>query len=242
VDGQPINAAELFGAGIDTRDAAWRVVRGLFEGFGGAVTDNDGYSVEEIAAAAVPIPPALADLYQLFGRRSELISNQDRLLGPHQISIDDGVAVIRHENQSVASWGIPVERLREDDPPVVFEHGDGWRPYFDRLSVAAVEFALTEAVLGGDLTDNACELTDDLIVHVRSRYTRVAFPEYVNWASDDASPICWFSAPGKLLRIDGPAPYPWLFVRGRTTAELVELCTDIPGDWAQSQGTAEDDI
>lgn len=96
---------------------------------------------------------------------------------------------------------------------------------------------LTETVLGGDLEDNACELTDDLIAHVRARYARVAFPDYVNWAADDASPIHWFSAPGKLLRIDGPGPFPWLFVRGRTLIELSELCADIRGDWAQDQGT-----
>ena len=65
---------------------------------------------------------------------------------------------------------------------------------------------------------------------MRTAYDRVPFPDHVNWASADAVPIHWYSAPGKLLRLDGGSE-PWLLVRGRTYAELTELCAEIPGEW-----------
>lgn len=112
-----MDVAELMGGGIETRDDAWTCIRGLLAGFGEPIREGDGYTDEEIAAADVVLPTALVEFYRLCGRRRELTGQQDRLLGPHQVGIDDGVLVIRVENQSVASWGIPVDRLGDEDPP-----------------------------------------------------------------------------------------------------------------------------
>ncbi|MFD8074513.1 hypothetical protein ACFV3E_17940 [Streptomyces sp. NPDC059718] len=66
------------------------------------------------------------------------------------LHVDDGfggVLVFRVENQDCASWGIPLDRVEQDDPPVVVESHEGWVPFLDRMSVAWVELVLSEGSL-----------------------------------------------------------------------------------------------
>jgi hypothetical protein len=170
----------------------------------------------------------------LFGRRLDLTHNQDRLLSPGQLRVDDSgeVLVFRMENQGLASWGVPLIELDVADPSVVVDAGDGWRPFMERLSLACVEMVLSEVTLGAHRRANACELPPDLLSKVTSEWARVAFPDYPNWASAEDSPIRWYAAPGQLLRIDGPGPWPWLFACGQTEVDLERICLALPAQWS----------
>ena len=54
-----------------------------------------------------------------------------------------------------------------------------------------------------------------LITRVESAYDQLAVPEYRSWG-DRGIVVCWFSAPGKLLRLDGRGPYCWLIAGCQT--------------------------
>jgi len=91
---------------------------------------------------------------------------------------------------------------------------------------------------GSGKLGNACPLPGELITVVESAYKQMALPEYPLWC-DRSIVVRWFSAPGKLLRMDGRGSYCWLFARGRTPADLGSICATIPGPWVSAQGTRE---
>jgi hypothetical protein len=229
--------------GVGDTVAAWTFVRRFARGWSKPLTDDDGASDAEVEAAqqslGLVLPAALQETYRLLGRRPDLTSNQDVLLAPGQCRWDEAgeVLVFRVENQACAHWGIRRSDLAAEDPPVVFEAGDGWQPFLPRTSLAAVEMVLTETVLGGDLLDNACELSSELLALVTGRYQRLHFPDYPMWADPTSSPIRWYAAPGQLLRVDGTTSGSWLLARGQTDDDLRAICRTIPGDWTQYQGT-----
>src|SRR5207248_9906346 len=86
----------------------------------------------------------------------------------------------------------------------------GWEPFLERVSVACVEMVLSEVLLGAGKLGNACPLPGELITVVESVYEQMALPGYRLWTGDGI-PVRWFSAPGRLLRMDGRGPYCWLF-------------------------------
>jgi hypothetical protein len=63
-----------------------------------------------------------------------------------------------------------------------------------------------------------------------SGYERLAVPEHPAWY-DPGMRIRWFSAPGKLLRVDGHAPRGTLMAAGQTPADLEDLRATLPGAW-----------
>ncbi|CAL9308726.1 hypothetical protein SUDANB148_04405 [Streptomyces sp. SudanB148_2056] len=116
----------------------------------------------------------------LLGLRSSLVANQDPLLPPAEIFVHDecgGVLVFRSENQGCAFWGVRLNDLDQDDPPVFVQARHGWVPFLDRVSLACVELVLNEALFGGGgRLYNACELPADLLEAVPERFQRVALP------------------------------------------------------------------
>jgi cell wall assembly regulator SMI1 len=98
-------------ASLDSRQGAWRFIRRYTESWLTPLTDDDGWTEADLEAAeqclGPRLPPAIREAYALFGRRQDLTSIQDRLLGPDQLEVDTTgkVLVYRVENQSVAVWG-----------------------------------------------------------------------------------------------------------------------------------------
>lgn len=225
-------------SGVGGRAEALRFIRAFAAEWTTPLRDGDGVDHEELhdaeQALGFELPAALREAYLLFGRRFDLTRNQDRLLPPRVLEIDESgeVLVFRHENQSVASWGIPLADIAELDPPVVMKHGEGWQPFLDRVSLACVEMVLTEVLFGSEYLENAAELPAELISALEANYQRVNFPEYPMWSAP-AESVRWFSAPGQLLRLDGAGESAWLFVRGRTADDLRRICRLIPGDWTR---------
>ena len=93
--------------------------------------------------------------------------------------------------------------------------------------------ALSEVLIGrlGRLSD-LCQLPADLSTRVESAYDQLAVPGYRSWY-DRSVTVRWFSAPGKLLRVDGRGPRCWLIAGGETRADLESIRAMIPGPWAR---------
>ncbi|GAA1956119.1 hypothetical protein GCM10009738_32570 [Kitasatospora viridis] len=182
-----------------------------------------------------PLPLALREGYRLLAGRPELTGHQDPLVPVAGLGEIDGYLVFRRENQDAAFWGIPFDRLDEDDPPVaVRSPQDGWLPFLPRMSQAWVELLLGETLFACGIEPeraDSCELPAELAPVLGQRYTRVDLPDLPHWVGPQDSPIRWYAAPGRLLRLDGTEPLGWLHARGLTRADLAAVRADFPCQW-----------
>ncbi|WMX48032.1 SMI1/KNR4 family protein [Streptomyces roseicoloratus] len=233
------DVAQALRGGIRDRRQAWDVVRDFAAAWSAPLDDDSGTPGRELeraeAALGLRFPVALREGYSLLGAtRHDLTGNQDPLLPPSKLFVHDelgGVLVFRSENQGCAIWGVRLRDLRQDDPPVLVQSLDGWIPFLERVSLAWVELVLSETLLRGDPLYNACELPAQLSRGLPGLYTHVDLPDYPMWTGAEESPVRWFSAPGKLLRLDGQGDHSWLHVRGRTAADLESIYATVPGQW-----------
>lgn len=234
-----LDVAVALRGGVTSRSQVWDFVRRFADEWTGRpLRPEDGCTAAELDAAEAELgfelPAAVREGYALFGRRDDLTGQQDPLVPPMGLHVDDGfggVLVFRVENQACASWGIPLDRVEQDDPPVVVESHEGWVPFLDHMSVAWVELVLSESLLGAGSLYDACELPDALLPNLAARYTRVDLPDHPMWASAEDSPLRWYAAPGRLLRRDGVLDRRWLHACGRTAADLERIREDLPARW-----------
>jgi len=236
------DAGEALGSGLGDRRQAWDFIRRFAAEWTTPLGPGDGISRDAWRAAehriGAELPAALREAYLLFGRRPDLTARQDRLVPPHQLGPDESgsVVVFRVENQHCAAWGVAVSDLASADPAVYVRDraGGGWEPFLDRVSVACAEMVLSEVVIGREHLGDMCDLSGGLIAVAESAYARMALPEYRLWA-DRSITVRWFSAPGKLLRMDGRGPRCWLLAAGQTPADLEAIRADVPGPWTRLQ-------
>ena len=224
-----------------TRDrySAWQFIQGFTETWQALLLSGDGNDEEQIAFAelrlGVRLPAALREAYELLGRRTDLTSNQDRLLQPEALRLDPSgeVLVFRLENQNNARWGIRLKESTQDDPPVLFENlagrGGGWRPWLPTTSLAIVEIILSETMFGRgvEVTDNA-PLDADSAALVERSYRHMDFPEYPAWTDPDGLGVRWFYGSKAVLREDSRE---WLWVLALRPADLAEVKAALPLDW-----------
>jgi cell wall assembly regulator SMI1 len=227
------------GSGVHDRSQAWDFVRWFAGQWSGRpLQREDGCAEGELTAAegdlGFRLPAALREGYALLGHRDDLTRQQDPLVPPAGLHVDDalgGVLVFRRENQDCASWAIPLARIEQDDPPVVVESHQGWIPFLDRMSLAWVELVLSESLFGADSLYDACELPDALVPSLQARYSPVNLPDCPMWASEEDSPVRWYAANGRLLRRDGLQDHCWIHARGHAVADLEVIRADLPGRW-----------
>lgn len=90
---------------------------------GRPLQDTDGLHSSDIKSqtdkTGFTLPLALADYYSVAGNL-ELNSAHNRLLSPNELHVDfeETTMVFMEENQSVRTWGIPLDDLKNDDPIV----------------------------------------------------------------------------------------------------------------------------
>jgi hypothetical protein len=224
-------------ASLGSRQGAWRFVRRFAQSWLTPLTIDDGWTNADLQAAerrlGLRLPSAIREAYGLFGRRQDLTSVQDRLLGPDELEVDltGEVLIHRVENQSVAVWGVPLAAMAQPDPPVVLARNFedvGWEPFLDRFSVACVEMVLSESLFSApvELSDNR-ELDPAAAALVGQLFASLAMPAYPMWALPGGS-VRWFVGP-EVLVCDFAGT--WLWVRARTTAELDAVRVALPGEW-----------
>lgn len=233
------DVAVILRGGVRVRSHAWEFVRWFADAWmGRPVEPEDGCTADELTAVEADmgfeLPATLREGYALFGRRDNLLRQQDPLVRPSGLYVDDalgGVLVFRRENQDCAFWGIPLSQVDQEDPPVVVESRQGWVPFLDRMSLAWVELVLSESLFTADNLYDACELPDALMPDLHARYARVGLPDHPMWASEDDSPVRWYAAPNRLIRRDGLQDQSWIHARGRTTSDLEAIREELPGPW-----------
>jgi hypothetical protein len=105
------DAGEALRAGLSDRRQAWDFIRWFAAGWTEPLEAGDGAGEAELRTAeqriGAALPAALREAYLLFGGRTDLTANQDPLLPPHKLSLDDSgtTVVFRVENQRCAAWG-----------------------------------------------------------------------------------------------------------------------------------------
>jgi hypothetical protein len=232
-------------AAVEGRAGVWQFIQEFARLWRSLLASGDGYSEADISAAqqrlGVRFPAAVAEAYQLFGRRRDLTSNMDRLFRPGELSLagNGHLLVFRQECQGCARWGVPLHLPGDPDPPVIVEAaeaslGQGWAPYLDRFSLACLEMVLSESLFTGAGLHDSTQLDDDGIKSLEQNFTRLAIPSYPLWTGPPV--VRWFAGPDVILRADADT---WLWARARATSALDKVRAAIPGDWSSAPQTAD---
>jgi hypothetical protein len=78
-------------AAVGGRAGVWQFIRDFAGLWRSSLADGDGYGEADINAAeerlGVRFPAAVREAYELFGRRTDLTSNQDRLFRPGELRL-----------------------------------------------------------------------------------------------------------------------------------------------------------
>ncbi|MFJ6614815.1 SMI1/KNR4 family protein [Streptomyces sp. NPDC091289] len=234
---QGFDLAASLARGVDGRRGAWSFVQGFAAHWADGLKDGDGWADADLAEAeerlGVRLPAALREAYLLFGRRQDLTSNHDELLGPAALYVDDAgeALVFRHENQGAASWGILLGSLRDDDPAVCVrpdladKSAERWENWLERTSLCFVEIILSESLQADEERCDYLDADDDTIGILEKNAVRLPFPVYPAGQEHGSR---WFLGQDVLLREDDGAA---VLARGRTAADLDRVRELIPGDW-----------
>ncbi|SDP70801.1 hypothetical protein [Lentzea jiangxiensis] len=211
---------------VHDRSAAWRFVEGFAAAWAEPIEPQDGWSRADLAATeerlGVELPEAVKEALSLFGKRPDLTSNQDRLLLPSELRVDDDVLVFRDENQWVAAWATA---LGGDDPEVMIKldlvdkTGERWDPWLPRFSLACVEMVLSEALFrdGAETADRETSEADGSLLEDNFALLPLHSPG-----------TRWFVGDDLVVREDD---HQWLWARARTPDALELLVKVLPGDW-----------
>jgi hypothetical protein len=129
------------------QEAAARVLRPLQR--------HDGLPEGQLASAeqrlGLRLPRRLRDYYLLAGAWERLNREFNRLRAPEQLVVQGQALVFYEENQGVCVWGILLEAVGLDDPPVVRADNDNalaWEPDHPRVSDFLTTMAYWNAVNG----------------------------------------------------------------------------------------------
>ncbi|MFH8371170.1 SMI1/KNR4 family protein [Streptomyces sp. NPDC018031] len=235
---QEFELAASLGAGVTGRSGAWSFIQGFTAHWAGALESGDGWAEADLVDAeerlGIRLPTALREAYLLFGRRHDLTSNHDVLLGPAELYVDGAkeALVFRHENQGAASWGILLDSIQDDDPAVVIrpdladKSAERWEEWLERLSLCFVEIVLSESV---QADEELCDFLDpdgDSIDLLEANTVQLPFPAYP--IGQEEHTIRWFLGQDVLLRDDGGMA---ILARGRTAEDLDRVRDLLPGDW-----------
>jgi hypothetical protein len=233
-------AAEV-AAAVEDADSALRFAGRLAAATGRPLTPGDGCPAVEVweaeARLGVVVPGLLRRLYETLGQRHDLVRAQDRLLAPHELSIDPTGTLLqwRVENQACGWWGVRLDTTTQEDPPVLLRGAmdgdqDPVHPYLDRLSLAIVEMLLSEALFSehNDFGDNR-ELDDGALRALESHFVRLPIPDCPMW-TDPASGVAWrwFGGTGVVLREDAGT---WVWVLAQSEEALNAVRSLMPGHW-----------
>lgn len=234
---QGFDLAASLARGVEGRSGAWSFIQGFAAHWASALEDGDGWAEADLVAAeeqlGVRLPAALREAYLLFGRRRDLTSNHDELLGPAELYVDDAreALVFRRENQGAASWGIPLDSLQDDDPAVFVrpdladKSAERWEDWLERLSLCFVEIVLSGSLQAGEDLCDFLDPDEDSIELLEANAVRLPFPAY---PAGQAHGPRWFLGQDVLVRDDDGAA---LLARGRTAEDLDRVREVIPGDW-----------
>jgi hypothetical protein len=207
---------------------------------------QDQVSPAEIAAIEhrleLALPQALREWYALAGRRCDFIGNQDYLVPIDQLTIKDDVLVFCIENQAVIDWGIRLEDIAQEDPPVVVdwageEHDERgqWSVYSPSVSTFFLSMVV-QAILLSAQFQGQLEATAELIAAIGHHYPRIELttkPMHQYFGDSDTLIQIWHHN-------NCGQTYVHVAMRSRRAVEHFLQSTDFPADkidhWNYSWG------
>ena len=156
----------------------------------GPCRSEDGYSEEELLGSVLPDP--LRWWYHRGGRRANVLSRQNRLLAPNDLTVEcDGRIIFYVENQGVYIWATDP---RGEDPAVwgKFDaEGEPWIMEEASLSGFLIQICLFEAIFGASYGASASWANQALLDRVTAPLRLVPlgswrWPSYPGrfWASN----------------------------------------------------------
>jgi hypothetical protein len=165
--------------------------------------------------------PAIREWYKIVREAPGIWCQQDHLFGADGDWRRGEHLTIAIENQACAYWGIPLNELERDDPPVFVDCGDGWVQENTTVS----EFAITWLAYSlkwsehnrrwanGGTDNSALRLITDNIP--RLKLTNWHWPTW---------PTQFFGSGDLIVETNGEGEHIWLWVSARTDEAFDRLC------------------
>ncbi|MEM8535721.1 MAG: hypothetical protein AAGF95_33150 [Chloroflexota bacterium] len=220
----------------------WILLQDLINQWYPVLKAANGVSADDLDVAetrlSVTLPRAFREWYSMAGQRTDIWSQQDRLLHPSEFKLVDNYMSFMVENQHVVEWAICVDDSGLDDPPVYVSSADTPN-LWHRANNTVSEFALQMMVSCLKWSDtcrwwaNGYVLIDALD-RVGSNYLRLPLAEW-HWPA----PTQFYGLRDIIIEAQLDDDGAWLYVVA-CTAEAAKPCkqlleTDI--EWnAQSDG------
>ncbi len=216
-------------AALRDRADAWRFLSEFAADWRAPLRAEDGFADADLHEAerrlGVPLPSTLREAYLLFGRRDDLVRNQDRLERPDGLYVREGALVYQTENQGAAEWGVLLDDVGQADPPTFYRASladpstERWEPWTQRLSVALLELFMAETALyEADGLSDAGELIGPLPKGFEP------LPAILPERFDSV----WFADEDVLVHVQSGY---WLTVRARSPQVLDALRAALPLEW-----------
>lgn len=234
------------------RSQAWRFVARFAEHWLAAPLDaTSGSTADQIrtheAELGVRLPSALREFYGLAGRRRDLFSNQDTLLSldQRQMYVDEGALIVRHENQGACRWGILLDHLGQDDPPVhvVADLDDTsqqrWEPWTDTFSAAVIQWLVYESCMRPGTGDLATELDDPQgLAEITSRGEALKVAPFPSGHLSTETGARWRVVDGVVTLADKST----VLISARTSQAASAFRERYPADWQDDAAEPDDDL
>jgi hypothetical protein len=231
-----VDIGQEVAASLGSRQRAWRFIRRFAESWLTPLADDGGRPEADLRAVeqrlGLRLPAAIREAYALFGRREDLTSILDWLLGLEELEVDatGEVLIYRVENQSVAVWGVPLAAIQQPDPPVVVARTS--RTWAGSRSGAVFVGVRGDGAVG---VAALCPVAVERQPGVGpsrpcagcATLCQAGDPRLPVWALPGGS-VRWFTGPEVLL-CDFAGT--WLWVRARTTLALDAVRAALPGQW-----------
>jgi hypothetical protein len=169
-----------------SRSERWALLTEVAAQWYAPLEPSDGIAADQFdfveSRLGVPIPVALREWYTLAGSRNDIWSRQDHFLPPNEFRVKNHHLVFLIENQDVVEWGMAVDDLGMDDPPVFVTSLDDesiWLRENDSIS----EFALQLFASNLKWSNNTqwwanAYVSPNVVDKVAGRYPRLPFAEW----------------------------------------------------------------
>lgn len=183
---------------------------------------TDGIPTPDLAVAEErlgrSLPVALREWYARYGARTDVWSRQDRLLKPCELKVERDVLIFAIENQGVVTWGIRLEDLKSDDPPVFVsdQNGKDWLIESPTTSAFAIQYALMNVKWCGGKHSANGEGTDGAFAAIAESYPRIPVAE-MHWPTP---PTCFYGNDEIIIETNGDT---WIWATAQTQEALAQL-------------------
>ncbi|MCA9187475.1 MAG: SMI1/KNR4 family protein [Pirellulaceae bacterium] len=210
----------------ETRADRWLALQTLISHWYRPLSEGDGVHAVDLDHAeqtlGISLPMAFREWYVQSGNRSDVWCGQDRLLPPNELSLQDDALIFYVENQGVVRWGIPVESLSSEDPPVVVESVDNaaeWHVENDSLSAFAVQRAVFDIKFSPNCRCWANGAGNAAVLNIIAESVpRLGFPSW-HWPWPGRTEFFGY----RDLIVETNGGVDWIWVSSRTELDFQEL-------------------